>query len=291
MIRVKLSGGLGNQLFQYACARSLSLRLNTGVQLDLEKLHYDDQRQFSLSKLNIQASLYKHKISGTKWNAIKYKLEQVIFPYETLIDPVWAYDQRIFNTKKRRLILDGYWGMVGYFENLRSILLKEIQLKAPFHDKIGALAATLQQQESVSIHLRFGDYVSQPFAASFFGTLPPDYYKAAIQHISQKLQHPVFYVFSDDKSRAVELLKKGTEIACFNIINEHGDYDDVEELFIMAACKHNIIANSTYSWWASWLNQHPEKIIIHPKQWFRDEKAQRVADNIQPLFQHNSILL
>lgn len=291
MIRVKLCGGLGNQLFQYACARALSLRLHTGIQLDLEKLRYDDQRKFSLSKLNIEASLYSYKNPTTKWQALKNKIEQTIFPYHTLIDPVWAFDQRIFTTTKKRLILDGYWGMVGYFESIRSVLLKEIALTAPFQPKIEALTATLQQQESVSIHLRFGDYVSNPFAASFFGTLSPEYYKKAIDYVYSKLANPVFFVFSDDKERAIDFLQIINRSISFIIANEQDCLDDVEELFMMAACKHNIIANSTYSWWGSWLNQYPEKIIIHPKQWFKDEKAQWVADNIRPLHQQNSILM
>lgn len=291
MIRVKLSGGLGNQLFQYACARALSLRLHTGIQLDLEKLRYDDQRKFSLSKLNIKASLYTYKNPTTKWQGLKNMFEQAIFPYHTFIDPVWAFDQRLFTTTKKRLILDGYWGMVGYFESIRSVLLKEIVLTAPFQTKIEALKDTLQQQESVSIHLRFGDYLNNPFAASFFGMLSPEYYKKAIMYVAHQLTMPVYYVFSDDKERAIAFLQSITESTGFHIVNEHGHFDDVEELFVMSACKHNIIANSTYSWWASWLNQYPQKMIIHPKQWFKDEKAQWVADNIQPLYQQNSVLL
>jgi len=133
----------------------------------------------------------------------------------------------------------------------------------------------MQQCESVAIHVRRGDYTSNAYSASF-GTLADSYYKTAIERINAGAQQPVFFVFSDD----IEWCRNNLQLHNAIFIEHNKGVDSYKDLVLMSHCRHNIIANSTFSWWGAWLNQNPQKIIIAPRIWF----GKTYYDGIQPVY-------
>ena len=162
--------------------------------------------------------------------------------------------------------IKGWFQSEEYFKSIRPILLKEFvprkKLRIP-----GKLRAALNDSESVSLHVRRGDYVRLNLA------LDIGYYVKAMEYMEQIYENPIFVVFSDD----LEWVKKNLPIkGRFILANEDKNLKDYEELFLMSRCRSNIISNSTFSWWGAWLNQNRNKVVIAPKKWY---KAQR---NIVP---------
>jgi len=216
MIVVKLKGGLGNQMFQYAHGRNLSYRRKTVLKLDKsfldnflwQKIVGVTPRKYELGGFNIQAELAKSKNC-----------------------------------------LDGYWQSEKYFKNIRKILLRDFTLKKESKNFL-KYKKLIIKTNSVSVHIRHGDYIKRPVTRKYH--LNPDYYRQAIEIIKQKVKKPHFYLFSDDP-----------------IISNFSGLNNNEELILMSFCKHNIIANSSFSWWGAWLNTNPKKIVIAPKKWFR----------------------
>lgn len=181
------------------------------------------------------------------------------------------------NKIKRRLgfFVDEYYQNEKYFIDIADEIKKEFVLKNDFSAKAKEYLQRIENSNSVSLHIRRGDYVANKKINAYHGVCGLDYYNEAMKIIKEKINNPIFFVFSDDIHWAEENLK-GTEfvfVSCPEI-------EDVEELILMSKCKHNIIANSSFSWWGAWLNKNPEKIVIAPKRWFNDKKAEQI--NIAP---------
>jgi hypothetical protein len=165
--------------------------------------------------------------------------------------------------------LDGYWQSDLYFKDIRNILLSELQPIAKPGKENQALLEKMEEENSVALHIRRGDYLSNPLAAKHHGVCPLHYYQEAIQIIVSKVQNPHFYVFSDD----LEWAKKNLDLQ-FPVIfvgNNKGD-QAFQDLRLISNCKHQIIANSSFSWWGAWLNLNPDRIVIAPKKWFLVDK-------------------
>ncbi len=147
--------------------------------------------------------------------------------------------------------LEGYFQSEKYFKDIRLILLKDFTLKKKTKNFL-KFEKLITGVSSVSIHVRHGDYVERKITGKYHGILGLDYYRQAIELIRKKIKTPRFFVFSDDPT-----------------ISDFSGLTNPEELILMSFCKHNIIANSSFSWWAAWLNKNPSKIVIAPKKWFR----------------------
>lgn len=228
MIIIKLTGGLGNQLFQYSYGRALSLERN-------EKLLVDDS--WYKGRLNRSYMLQHFKISAGKANFL----------------------HRIFCKKSYLQDLTGEWHSEKHFKKYEDVIRKELTLTTD---------QKLSSENSVSIHLRGTDYVRGNKSA-FHGTCTPEYYSRAIEDIRQKVSNSHFYIFTDD----IEWAKNHIAFPePFTLVSDTTKAPHVE-LALMSSCRHNIIANSTFSWWAAWLNPNPGKIVVAPKKWFADEKA------------------
>ncbi|MCK4744844.1 alpha-1,2-fucosyltransferase, partial [Candidatus Parcubacteria bacterium] len=172
-----------------------------------------------------------------------------------------------FDSKILKLIgniyLDGYWQSEKYFKNIENSIRKEFTLKNDLQLKAKKLLRKIKNTESISIHIRRNDYISHKPANQYHGVCHLSYYKKAINVIIKKIDDPHFFVFSDD----IDWCKKNLKIKFPTIFVEGNK--DYEDLILMSKCKHNIIANSTFSWWGAWLNNNPNKIVIAPKKWFR----------------------
>lgn len=271
MIYVRITEGLGNQLFKYACAFAVSQKTKDHIEIDLSGYAFRP-RGYMLDKMNITGRVgdFPFPKSDRKINRAITKLRKIVkinLDGKCKIiteskDTQMKFGQYDFSYK-RNIYIDGYWQNPRYFNSYKQELLKE------FTPKPNAMSAKaieykmlLSSENSVAIHIRHGDY-------SRDWILSEEYYLNAVGLIKQKIMNPVIYVFCEDIEYAKEFCRIiGTGI----VVGTVSKFSDIEEFFLMSSCSHLIIANSTFSWWAAYLNQNPHSIIIAPqyKQWAGD---------------------
>lgn len=277
MIIVHITGGVGNQMFQYALGYSLSQTLSYKLKLDISE--FDDYdlhlRNYELGLFDIEvdvATMYEvQRLKEKKKNilaAIFRKLKINIIPIATgyYQEPHYHFDENIFNIQGDTYI-QGYWQSEKYFKEYRDDVLKQFTLKKEIHTKTKEYLQKINKTEAISLHVRRGDYVSSEHSSKIHGTCSLDYYKNAIIHIEKSTKNPHFFIFSDDLDWAKANL---TFIDNKTFVELDKNIPDQEEMYLMSKCQHNIIANSSFSWWGAWLNQNADKIVIAPKQWFLD---------------------
>lgn len=268
--------GLGNQLFQYAFAKGLLNRFPGDVYLDisssyrkhLRKKESNIIRPYMLDEFNInipiievetlpewrfirQSNLYE-KILYKRSISKKYKYQFITDSYD-----VTEYNPSFYYTYENVYYM-GWYQNEKYFERVKIELIKDLTLKKDI-----CIPKIIDDSENVvSIHVRRGDFVKGGWCVS------EDYYKEAINCIKKYIKNPIFVVFSDD----VEWVKNKMFKENVYFVKDFGNYNACEEMIIMSMCKHNIIANSTYSWWGAWLNRNENKIVISPKTWTPRQK-------------------
>ncbi len=278
MIGVRLMGGLGNQMFQYAAAKNLAELRGTSVAMDLiffeNILESDTPRIFELDCFKLKANIIepnkrpdetlneayhgargalrftKHRFAGKAWKI--YREPHHNYDKHTLELPNYSY-------------LIGYWQTERYFKNIRSDLLKDFSYRSEPDSKNRKILQLIQSCNAVSLHVRRGDYISNPNSNKFHGAKDIAYYQSALNLILKKTKQPVLFVFSDDPAWCKQNLKFAYETHYIE-----GNKKGFDDMRLMSQCKHNIIANSSFSWWAAWLNQNPGKIIVAPEKWFND---------------------
>lgn len=275
MIIVKLIGGLGNQMFQYAMARRIAYVHNVSLKLDITGFNNctgDTPRSYELKHLNVienfssKKEIEKFKIKKGFYVSIS-KFKEFFIPYykrSYIREKSKRFDPNILKLSGNAY-LEGYWISEKYFKDIDNIIRREFTVKPKIDSINKQLAQTIRDCEAVSLHIRRGDYVSNPQANKFHGLCSLDYYYKAIKILTQKIKNPHFFIFSDDP----EWVKENLNIqASVEFIAHNSSDKNYEDLRLMSLCKHNIIANSTFSWWGAWLNENPKKIVIAPKKWF-----------------------
>lgn len=267
MIVINLKGGLGNQMFQYATGKYLAHKNETDLLIhksfDNKK---DTQRNFELDKFNLTCT----ETDDFKKSFLDKVLRNFHFDYEPKL-----IEKKFQDNKK--YYLDGYFQSEKNFLPIRDVLLKEFSLKSEFQsDQFLKLSDKISQEKnSISIHVRRGDYIIDPKAQKHHGSCSLSYYKKAVRAISKKISEPKFYIFSDDPEWVLNNLKLPNS----EIISGHG-LSIQEEMILMSKCKHNIVANSSFSWWGAWLNQNNDKMVIAPTPWV--DKKPSPQPNIRP---------
>ena len=280
MLIIKLKGGLGNQLFQYAFGRLIALRRGEDLKLDKDILGQrgDTYRAYGLDNFNIRAEI-----------ASREEVLKVKYPYGLISKALRffkakflrifhiGFEARMLKTKAR--YLEGFFQSYKYLESIRRELLEEITLKEDISLKYGDLLSEFNSLNSVALHIRRGDYVNNPATKKAHFICDLSYYQKAISLIKVKLNEknltPKFFVFSDDINWAKENFKS----ADFIFVSRP-EFLDPEELILMSKAKHNIISNSSFSFWSAWLNSNPEKIVIAPALWNR--KYRRAYKDLIP---------
>lgn len=285
MIIVKLQGGLGNQMFQYALAKSIEDYTGRKVELDIsfKQVSTETPRKYALGAFMAVDSIL----------AVNLKHLPVIFRnppgdilkrgFKILRNKGWFksnweciaeknFEFSIFkNNEDKNYYLDGFWQSEKYFRNIRAQLLSDFSLKSvtsQFKEKTWEMDAF----ESVCIHVRHGDYLSDKTTNAFHGVCSPEYHLKAINFLKNRIKTPRFYVFTDDIPWANEFFsERGLS---FELISGQR-FSDQEELLLMSKCRHQIIANSSFSWWGAWLNNYEEKIVIAPKIWFKSAEVDK----------------
>jgi len=301
MIIVKISMGLGNQMFQYAAAKALSLEKNTMLKLDISTYSGYKLRKYELADcFNIQAPVatqeeiavcnYCHPVKLV-WNKLfpQKKMRILSLPYEEPVlqrnllglydfflppykrriytEPHYHYDDNFYNALDHTY-LQGYWMSWRYFDKYATEIKNEFVVNHSLVAQHDAFVSKMQDQNSVSIHIRRTDYTT-PEVIALKGRTTMEFYKQAIAHIEKNTDDPVYYMFSDDITWVKENFPMQHRNVCY--IDKNISTSSIEDFYLMTQCKHNIITNSTFGWWAAYLNANPGKIIIAPKKWYNNK--------------------
>jgi hypothetical protein len=273
----RLNGGLGNQLFQYAAGRALADRLGAPLKFDLSEFETYLLRRFELEKFNINAGVAtSEELAGFIINPSRFQRRctrlaislGLGFNKIAFKECKFGYDDA-FEKIRHPMYLNGYWQSEKYFKAAENKLRSELCLANKLDGASQKILDEILPCSAVSLHIRRGDYITNPSAASVHGVCSLDYYYSAIRHITTLVQNPCFFIFSDDPQWAKDNLKISYSV---QFVEANGPDRGVEDMWLMKSCKHHIIANSSFSWWAAWLNDRQDKIVIAPRIWFLDKK-------------------
>lgn len=270
MIVSKIIGGLGNQMFQYATARALTLRQSYELSLDISG--FDDYKlhNYGLYHFDIIDSIYekinlKAQFSSSILNQVynKFSLSRKI---SCIVEDGLKFNPSILYCKDN-VYLDGYWQSEKYFKDFAANIRRDFTYKNPPKELNLLLMNEIDSVESVSVHIRRGDYVSNTQTNSVHGVCDFEYYQSATNYIESKLGKKInYFIFSDDPA----WVRANMEFGHDAVYVDHNDAsNNFEDMRLMSACKHHIIANSSFSWWGAWLNPNEDKIVIAPKRWFK----------------------
>jgi Glycosyl transferase family 11 len=283
MIVVNITDGLGNQMFQYAAGRCLAAKHSTVLKLDI--LGFEENAEYRCYELNC-FHVWEHIATSqeidilTKRNSksVRQQLKKIknnfltrhqfsnSFSEKTILKERHFHFDPDFLRFPNNIYLDGYWQSEKYFRDIQDIIRREFTIKYPQDSKSQYIAELISQVNSVSIHIRRGDYVENPIIAGRHGVCDLEYYNRAIHHIADLLSQPHFFVFSNDP----DWVRKNIHLKFpMTIIDHNGSSRSYEDLRLMSLCRHQIIANSSFSWWGAWINSNSEKIVIAPAKWFK----------------------
>ncbi len=262
MIIVWVAGGLGNQMFQYAFGRAQSMATSRRLRLDLSFFRSNKERNYELGSLQIRAKPLGRVSQALvdRFVAPRYERLKPLFPLKELLEA--SFDGTLPRSA-RPLYVRGYWQGEPFFRSAADEIRAEFVSRLRPSAKAQRLSSLIDASRSASIHVRRGDHAANQIYQGIHGVLAPHYYQSAVQLVAQQVPHPTFFVFSDDLQwvRANLALPSGTVYADAGL-------SSVEDLLLMSRCQHHVIANSTFSWWAAWLNTSPIKIIVAPRRWY-----------------------
>lgn len=270
MIEITLKGGLGNQLFQYALGRHLALIHNTTLELDVTNLARDPLRSYRLDSFNLPEKISIKGPPQANQNNIFSPFFAKFFTANRsrekfiLNEKYFDFDPEILKCRDN-IKLDGYWQSEKYFKGIEDIIKADLTLRLPLPNNLCEIKQKIQNTNSVSIHVRRGDYVSNPTTNAYHGVCSIEWYQDAVANILESITEPHFFVFSDDYEWAKSNIKLN---APTTYIEPSTNGNEAFDLILMSCCRHNIIANSSFSWWAAWLNRNSSKKVIAPKKWF-----------------------
>lgn len=283
MIAASLTGGLGNQMFQYAAGRSLALRLGTELVLNLWNLgrHSPNAtpRSYALGPFRIRADLRRRVISHrplrkerSAHGIVRDRVRNAVARFRILEEGPSGLCSEFFSAQDWTL-LDGFWQSPAYFADHESRIREEFAFRVPPAGRTADLLGQIASTNSVSVHVRRGDYVTNEYVSTRMGALDEPYYRRAIDTIAEQSTGIHLFVFSDDLSWCREHLNGPWPVT-------FASGAPADDLRLMSACRHHVIANSSFSWWGAWLDPRPDKLVVAPKEWFRNDP--RRADLIIP---------
>jgi hypothetical protein len=285
MIVVKLMGGIGNQMFQYAFAKSLSLKKKQPFKIDTRAFEFDKLRDFELDIFNLQDRIASSDEieSSQKVNESKYSIFLKKMFNKTAVKNVKMYTESSLNFNSQIEFLpaeyfEGYWQSEKYFIQFEQEIRNDFRMLVQPNSYYKEMLTMAIQSESVSIHFRRGDFVSDSKTNEFHGICSLDYYKDAMKYMKEYIGDVTFFMVSDDIEWVKNEFKDEKNI--FFVENNRGR--DFEDLRLMSSCKHNIIANSSFSWWGAWLNENERKVVIAPKKWYRKDEIQQQTRDLIP---------
>ncbi|MHA7775272.1 alpha-1,2-fucosyltransferase [Roseibium sp. M-1] len=256
-------------MFQYAMGRSLAVSSGQRLKLDLSGLQKYKLRDYELNQFQIKAAPLGKWERKIRKNYGSLAFVRALVPAARCVDV--EEDGLPFKSHIKALktpaYLNGYWQSEKYFDDIADVIRSDFTLKSDFTpQRLAVLSKIKTSTVAVSVHVRRGDYVSNPKANATHGTCEPDWYDAAMARMADKYNKPDFFVFSDDIAWAIENLPSHPSMS---FVEPQQDGKDVQDMHLMAACRSHIVANSSFSWWGAWLNPGGGKHVIAPAQWFR----------------------
>ncbi|MCH8466616.1 MAG: alpha-1,2-fucosyltransferase [Roseinatronobacter sp.] len=289
MVITKLIGGLGNQMFQYAAGVSLARNIGVDLRIDKNALRtYNLHQGYQLDEIFqgdfIQATEWEmFKLMGLrKFKIVKRGAEvnpkhKFKAGYPFIRQPThnyWADFDKITTSG----YLAGYWQSSKYFANSEAEVRQAFSFKDNLTGRNLEIVNKVRSENSVAIHIRRGDYISDPGSLKFHGFCDWNYYDKAVSIIIEKTGASKFYIFSDEPEVA-RLHFQDTR--SFEIVDWNTGRSSYRDMQIMSHCRHHIIANSTFSWWGAWLADSPEQVVVAPSSWFQGSDEQ-IVDIYEP---------
>lgn len=286
---LELSGGLGNQMFQYAAARKLQLETGEKIFCNLYAFEADKQRKYALQHFQAHHNLFFLPKREQKRQGIRKEILIRIFyklgfmrgkaGFEKLSKWGLAVSFDIYAYYplpiKKNMYLKGNFQSWKYFAGIRKQLIQDFSCEEEPDAKNKDMLNRIRGSESVCVHIRRGDYITNRKDEKFLNICGKEYYQTAIDKMKQQLEKPVFFIFSNTHEDLI-WVREHFELPEHVVYADMGN-SDYQELRLMSACRNFIISNSTFSWWAQYLSENAEKIVIAPGKWNR-EKAQDASD-------------
>lgn len=273
MITVRIKGGLGNQLFQYAAAYSLAKRLNQELKMDSSFFQNQTLRGFKLELLKVvyteivdsqsfEVELYKKKYLNKAFRKINIRILPCSGKTQYLLETRSDIVPEFFKIKGQNIYLDGYYQSEKYFNEYKRDLIEQFTPNYPSEEEYEEVLSEIIGCEAVAVHVRRGDFLkAQNDRNPNHYLLSEQYYHNALKYMDEQVKNPIYYWFSDD----IEWVKKNFgEKENFKFVSLKTKHGDIDEMMLMRNCKHIITANSTFSWWASWLNMNENALHICP---------------------------
>lgn len=275
MIVFYAQGGLGNQLFQYATARRLALRNRCSLVVDhhwfLNPRSGETRRSLELSRYPVAVRLAKpHELMC--WAPMRARIGRYlkpVLPLHMLRERGCGVNKEVLSAP-RNSYLFGYWQSEAYFADIREQLLVELNPVVSAGEEDVRILELIQKSTSVSVHVRRGDYVSSASTAAYHGVCTLDYYDRALEYLSERVVNPTLFVFSDDPDWAKSNLRYRFPAY---YIDHNTAGEAFQDLRLMSACQHHVLANSSFSWWGAWLSRSVDGLVIAPRRWYAVDRS------------------
>jgi hypothetical protein len=278
-------------MFQYACGRAVAYKHQTELLFDTSQLITSKpnlgltSREYELNIFNINGTIAS-KEDIKKIKPLFYRIANILsikFGFHGIqtskffIENKYSFNNSIEKAGKD-CFLAGYWQSFRYFKTIETLIKEEFKFPMELDSVNIEWATKIKNENSVCIHIRRTDFVKNK-NHDIHGACSIEYYKNALEYISDKVKSPYFFIFSDD----IEWARTNLDLQrpCEFISGNIGKHSYIDML-LMSLCKNNIIANSSFSWWGAWLNSNEDKIVIAPKQWFADESMNRQTNDLIP---------
>lgn len=269
----ELTGGLGNQLFQYAAARALCIRESRSLYFAWHLHRSNTARSYMLDHYRLGAEVHPAplgravlcglglrspllgKKAGELWRRLCF--------LDPLREPRFSYTPLVSTAKG--VVLDGYFQSWRYFADQQDQVRADLTLRTPLMGRSAELLARIRADHAVCVHVRRGDYVANPVNVAYHGALDLSYYQRALEALGAATEGAVLYVFSDDPAWCREHIKLDRPTVVVEPSHPDRPWED---LGLMSACRHFVVANSSFSWWGAWLSTFAGKRVVAPKVWF-----------------------
>ena len=285
MNKVSIYGGLGNQMFQYAFFTGLNAHVKNNQLSFSGFLYYKHHNGFDLCRafriamplhlkllnffLTYGSFVYKNKVGSFFFRKlITWYHKKKYFIYAEKEE--FEYDANVF--KQQNVFFKGTWQSVLYFKDITETIKQKFVFNVPKDRLNQNLADKINDCNAVSIHIRRGDYLSVIWHSSHGVINNTEYYEKAMGYIESKIPHPHYFIFSDD----INWVKQNLKTSNCTYVNHNKDKKSFADMYLMSLCKHNIIANSTFSWWAAWLNKNENKIVVMPEKWLNTKDCNQI---------------
>ena len=265
---MKLQGRLGNQMFQYALAKQLQY-LGKKVKIDNSQLQYDNNKnELGIFAVDMDEATPEEvkKYGDCNKNLINKVLRHTIgYKKSHYLEQGMEFHPEVFTLDEK--YIDGYWQTEKYFKEIENDIRALYQFPEDDNKLNIETKEKMAATNSVAMHIRRGDYLNREVMQLYGNPCDEQYYQKAIAYFVEKCKDTNFFVFTNDKEWVRDNFKVASQMIFVDWNNGKNSFRDME---LMSCCKHNVIANSSFSWWSAWLNRNKEKLVVAPKVWFEN---------------------